>query len=610
MPLIKKSFISERLIPNVAIERLISQYVDLKKSGSNYSCCCPFHAEKSPSFVVSPSRQMFNCFGCHVHGNAIDFLMKYKNLGFVDAVEELAQYAGLQVEYEEGTTKSQAELDKYKHYYDLMDRCAALYTKVLNSPEGKVGLDYFKDKRELSEKTIVEARLGFAPKDPKFLINNLCKTSQDRQALIDLGMLIKGDYGIRSMYRNRVMIPIFDKKGRVISFGGRTMGDDKPKYMNTKETIIYKKRNELFGLYEALKANNNRPPRIVIVEGYMDVIALRQAGCTFAVASLGTATTKEQLQEIFRYTDKVVCCYDGDSAGRHAAWHALETVTPILKDGKEISFAFLPPEHDPDSLVRAQGLSSFIHYLDKAMGYSEFLILQIAHNYDITDTNGLSTMLNDAIVHIKNIPLPAVQQVALAILSKATNISQEMIYETFKNTKLDTRKDLAYKEPKEDLKKGNSSDLLKTPMRRLMAFIIQQPTVVASVYQSFALDTFLSLCKRLNIKGSEVLEQLLDIVINKHGITPANIIEITRDTNLENVVRTLMEAPLNLTATGAAKELPLVDRIEVLSEILTQVLQKPYKEKAYDLKLKMEQGNLSALKEYTAIQKEILSSDQ
>ena len=342
----------------------------------------------------------------------------------------------------------------------------------------------------------------------------------------------------------------------------------------------------------------------------MDVIALRQAGCTFAVASLGTATTKEQLQEIFRYTDKVVCCYDGDSAGRHAAWHALETVTPILKDGKEISFAFLPPEHDPDSLVRAQGLSSFIHYLDKAMGYSEFLILQIAHNYDITDTNGLSTMLNDAIVHIKNIPLPAVQQVALAILSKATNISQEMIYETFKNTKLDTRKDLAYKEPKEDLKKGNSSDLLKTPMRRLMAFIIQQPTVVASVYQSFALDTFLSLCKRLNIKGSEVLEQLLDIVINKHGITPANIIEITRDTNLENVVRTLMEAPLNLTATGAAKELPLVDRIEVLSEILTQVLQKPYKEKAYDLKLKMDQGNLSALKEYTAIQKEILSSDQ
>ncbi len=614
MPFIKKSFITEKLLPNVPIEKVIGQYVTLKKSGANYTCCCPFHHEKTPSFSVTPAKQMFYCFGCKEHGNVIDFIMKLKNLSFPEAVEEIAQNAGLTVEYDTTNTRSKEEVDLQKEYYDLMDRCATLYTQVLNSPEGAPGLEYFSKNRGLTRDTILKCRLGFAPKNPHFLQERLCQDPKTEQKLIDLGMLVRNDYGVHSMYRNRVMIPIFDRRGRIISFGGRTMGDDKPKYMNTKETPIYRKRNELFGLYEVLKANNNRPPRIVVVEGYMDVISVRQAGCTYAVASLGTATTPEQIKEMFRYTDKVVCCYDGDSAGRHAAWHALETVTPILQDGKEIRFAFLPPEHDPDSLVREQGLGAFVKFLDEAMSYPEFLIVHKSQSYDLKDPNSLSNFISDTIKLIKAIPLVSLQSVALKLLSKPSGISENQLYDMLKQTHVEQPRAYVAQEKKEQeqiAKNEVSRDFFKTPMRKLMAFIIQQPTGVSNVQREFALDEFVALCKRLGVKGADELEGLLKIIAKTPDITPAKFIEQTRQTSYEKIVRLLISAPLNLTfeSGGEIREIPYVDRIEYFADILSEVITKPLKDRAKILSVEMSQGKMDALSEYTQIQKEILSKD-
>ncbi len=609
MPYIKKSFITEKLLPNVAIEKLINNYVALKKSGSNYTCCCPFHHEKTPSFSVTPSKQMFYCFGCKEHGNVIDFVMKYKNLGFVEAVEEVAQFAGMEVEYDKTSSHSKDEYDRLKEYYELMDRCAVLFSSCLKSPEGQVGYNYFKNKRGLSDDTINRCRLGFAPANPRYLQDALCKNKADEKKLIDLGLLVQGQYGIHAMYRNRVMIPIFDKRGRIISFGGRTMGDDKPKYMNTKETAIYRKRQELFGLYETLQANNNKPPRMVVVEGYMDVISVRQAGCSYAVASLGTATTPEQIQTMFRYTDKIVFCYDGDSAGRNAAWHALQTITPILQEGKEIRFAFLPPEHDPDSLVREKGLAAFIEFLDNSMTYPEFLVLHNSQSFSLSDPNELSNFISNTIKLIAQIPLPALQNVSLKLLSGPSGISEGQLYDMLKNNRepAKTNRFESRQEDHEDRefnKNSEPKELLKTPMRKLMAFIVQQPIVVSSVYHEFALDTFVSLCKRLNINGSAHLEGLLQLITENPEITPANFIEITRGNEYEKTVRLLMDAPLNLNTT-TGDELPFNVRISYFAVLLGDVLLKPLKERAEVLKIQLAQGNNKALEEHGAIQRVI-----
>lgn len=605
MAFISKNFIIEKLLPNVAIEKLMGQYVNVKKSGSNYMCCCPFHHEKSPSCCITPSKQMFYCFGCKEHGNAIDFMMKYKNLGFVEAVEEVAAYAGIPVEYDRSSNFSKDEADRFKEYYELMDRTAAYFTKVLHSPEGQAGMEYFAKKRGLSSETILKCRLGFAPNNPNYLRDFVCKNKAEEQKLIELGVMVQGSYGSHAMFRNRVMIPIFDRRGRIISFGGRTLGDDKPKYMNTKETPIYRKRNELFGLYEALKDNNNRPERIVVVEGYMDVISVRQAGCSYAVASLGTATTEDQIKMMFRYTDRLVFCYDGDEAGQKAAWHALNVATPILPEGKDLRFAFLPVEHDPDSLVREAGLKGFTDYLDSAMTYPEFLILHSSQKYNLSDSGELSLFISDTLKLIDAIPLAPMKSVALKLLSGPSGISETQLYDMLKEVKSEPSKVRAKtdfeKQFNPEKKTVNSQDLLSTPMRRLMAFIVQQPIVVSNMYQEFALDKFLSMVAALNLKGSSHLEQLLDIIKSRPDVTAANFIEIARDTALEKIVSVLMRAQL-YTTFSQGEDLSYEHRIAYFSTLLSDVLVSALEEKAGLLKIRMQQGDMKALSDYTSLQ--------
>ena len=582
MPRIAVNFIRDRLIPAVNIEAFIGQYVTLKRqSSNNYTCCCPFHHEKTPSFVVTPSKQMFYCFGCKEHGNAIDFVMKFKNLSFVEAVEEVAQFAGLNVEYEQGSG-SFAKADTYKLYYELMDRCASYFVKCLNSsPEGK---DYFIKKRELSEDTIIKARLGYAP-DSWDYIHNIAKNTDEYKKLIELGMVVdKGDRSY-AMFRGRVMIPIIDGRGRVISFGGRTLGDSKPKYLNTAESPIFRKRHELFGLYEALQANRNRPARIVIVEGYMDVIALRQFGCSFAVASLGTATTKEQMELMFRYTKQVVCCYDGDFAGRNAAWHALETATSVLKADREIRFAFLPPEHDPDSLVRKEGLSAFTRTLDASLSYPEFLIKHISDKYDLSDPGQKSPFLNEVLYFIRRIPEMTLQAVCVSELARKAGLEEELLYEMLKSVRLNSRDEKELEKESAPAEKSGTVNLLTTPMRRLIAFILQQPTLVSTVYERFNLDKLQKLCKDANIKGNVDVSLFLNLIKEKPDITPAGFIETVRGSVREKYVRNLIEAEFIPKKADGSEFSPEV-RAELFSKIIKETLGMPLKQEIERLRLR------------------------
>lgn len=603
MPRISRSFISERLIPSLAIERLIGQVVTLKKSGSNYMGCCPFHHEKTPSFCVTPSKQMYYCFGCKEHGNAIDFLMKYKNLSFVEAVEEAAQFAGIEVEYEAGTAPE--NYDKFAQYYELMDRCARKFTTLLFSKAGEEGMDYFVNKRGLTKDTIIKAGLGYAPEGWHFLQEQVCRDHKEEQMLVDLGMLIRNDNNnVYSMYRNRVMIPIFDKKGRIISFGGRTLGDDKPKYMNTKETPIYRKRNELFGLYEALKANNNRPAFFVIVEGYMDVISLRQAGLSAAVASLGTATTVEQFKTMLRYSKKIVCCYDGDEAGRKAAWHALNTVTPILESDYDIRFAFLPKEHDPDSLVREQGLGAFTRFLDEAMSYPEFLISHLGQNYDLKNPAAISRYLGEVLSYVKLIPQKTVQTVALSLLSASCGIEERQLYDMLNSTTV--KKEFV---PREEAKAKPSEtmgarNILTTPMRRLMAFILQQPILVSSQLQALELMHLCSLCETLKVKGASELKLLLQQIKECPQITSAQLVERFRGTEREHYINLLVNAPLGLTLPQGV-ELDQIARLEYFVRLIVMVLIEPLQQRSALLTLNADKLKAEELNEMVILKREL-----
>lgn len=586
MPLINKSFITERLMPAIDIEKFISQYLPLKKAGSSsYTCCCPFHKEKSPSFTVTPSKGMFYCFGCKEHGTVLDFIMKYKNLSFVEAVEEAAHFAGLEIIYENGASIDRKKLSEFNLYYDLMDKCATFFTQTLyQSPEG---LEYFTKKRELTQDTIVKSRLGFSPNTFNNYLESLANgDSRAMKALIDLGMLKVKEHDARPfpMFRGRVMIPILDIKGRVISFGGRTLGDDKPKYLNTSESPIFKKRRELFGLYDVLKAYNNRPPRIVIVEGYMDVIAMRQFGVDVAVASLGTATTREQLELMFRYSKQVICFYDGDGAGQKAAVHAFETALPFIDAQNDMRFAFLPKEHDPDSLIREGGPSAINAILDNSQSLPEFLIKHLQEKFDLNDPNQMATFLNECIRLISIITDSPLRTICITLLSNTLNIEQDVLFKMLTKIPKDAR-GITYTEKEIAKKTQDSRNLLTTPMRRLIAFILQQPTLVQTYYEKYKLDYFLSLCQRAKIKGVLELEYYLSLVKGSTVVSSASILETVRDSSREKIARALIDVPF-IPKKSDGTEFPLVDRAEFLYKLLKDTLYSSLINRVEFLKLK------------------------
>ncbi|PZN28322.1 MAG: DNA primase, partial [Proteobacteria bacterium] len=374
---IPQAFIDE-LVARADIVELIGSRVPLKKQGKEFKACCPFHEEKTPSFTVVPDKQFYHCFGCGAHGTVLGFLMEHDHLTFVEAVEELALRLGLDVPRDHHGAQRPAAPGE--DLYGVLSRAAALYQAELkNSPRAR---KYLED-RGVDGQTAAKFGLGYAPESWDFVLRQLGTGERERSRLFAAGLVIRredqrpGASGFYDRFRDRIMFPIRDARGRTLGFGGRVLDRGEPKYLNSPETELFHKGRELYGLYEARQASRSLT-RILIVEGYMDVVRLHQAGITYAAATLGTATTPDHLARVFRLCNEVVFCFDGDRAGRAAAWRALENALGQVRQGRQIRFLFLPEGQDPDSLVGAEGRSAFEARLDGAQSLSEYLLQHLS----------------------------------------------------------------------------------------------------------------------------------------------------------------------------------------------------------------------------------------
>src|SRR5690554_1316597 len=403
--LIPQGFIDD-LLGRTDVVEVVGSRLKLKKTGKNYSALCPFHNEKSPSFSVSPDKQFYYCFGCGAGGNALGFIMDHDSLDFPQAVEDLAKRAGMEVPREESGPDRKPRQPVDSPLYPLLEAAAEYYRQALKShPARKAAVEYLKS-RGLSGVIARDFSLGFAPPGWDNLIKHLGGDSLQHKAMLDAGLLIENSETGRSYdrFRDRVMFPIRDSRGRIIAFGGRVLGDDKPKYLNSPETPVFHKGQELYGLYEA-RQFNRQLDEIMVVEGYMDVIALAQLGLRNAVATLGTATSEEHLKRLFRLVPSVLFCFDGDSAGRKAAWRALEATLPNLQDGRRARFLFLPEGEDPDSLVRREGTDAFqarIH--QQARSLADYFFEHLSEEADPRSLEGKAHLATLAVPLIEKIP--------------------------------------------------------------------------------------------------------------------------------------------------------------------------------------------------------------
>ena len=408
----------QELLHRVDVVDVIERYVPLKKGGANYLACCPFHTEKTPSFTVSPTKQFYHCFGCGAHGNAISFLIEYQGLGYVEAVKDLAESVGMKMpEFEPRTKKPEGGPD----LYEIMERACDYYREQLK--EAPRAIEYLKG-RGLTGKIAARFGIGYAP-DGWQNLESVFPSYADK-SLKETGLVIDPEGGGRryDRFRDRIMFPILNQRGSVIAFGGRVLGDGEPKYLNSPETPLFEKGRELYGLAQARSAIR-AAGRAIVVEGYMDVVALAQHGIEYAVATLGTATSASHVQKLLRQTDEVVFCFDGDAAGRKAAWHALEVSLPYLADNKTVRFLFLPPEHDPDSFVRAEGKEAFEKRLGDSRPLSEFLLEELKSRTDLGTAEGRSRLAHEAKPLLQKVSAPALRLQLLKALAEAAGMTYE-----------------------------------------------------------------------------------------------------------------------------------------------------------------------------------------
>ena len=399
--MIPQDFI-QQLLGRVDIVDVVDKHVKLKKSGQNYSACCPFHNEKSPSFSVSPTKQFYHCFGCGVHGTAISFLMEYNGMGFRDAVTELAEGVGMTLPVEANREEAVERAHEAASLGEFMLAAMNFYRRELKKTPRAIA--YFKN-RGLSGEIAAKFGLGYAPDDWQALKGAV--DDYTASALVECGLVIDNAEGKRyDRFRDRVMFPILDQRGNVIGFGGRVIDQGEPKYLNSPETPLFEKGRELYGLFQARRAIRDTQTTIV-VEGYMDVVALAQSGVENAVATLGTATTPVHVQKLLRMADNLVFCFDGDKAGQRAAWRALEQSLPVVVDGKDVRFLFLPLEDDPDTFVRRLGKEAFLAELQQAKHLSAFLFDELTAQVDLGNEEGRTRLLMLAKPLLSQITAPA-----------------------------------------------------------------------------------------------------------------------------------------------------------------------------------------------------------
>ena len=414
----------DQVLDRTDIVDVVDRRVKLKKAGKNYSACCPFHQEKTPSFSVNPEKQFYYCFGCGAGGNALGFIMDYERMEFREAIESLAHAAGIDLPAEE--VDNAPQVDHQKPLYESMERATKLYEGFLrqHKDRGRV-VEYLKN-RGLSGEIARDFRLGFAPEG----WDNLMQTLTDEDSVghaLTAGLLIENDKGRKyDRFRDRVIFPIVNQRGKVIAMGGRVLGDGKPKYLNSPETPLFSKSHELYGLHHIRKFAKNLS-RIVVVEGYMDVIALAQFGIHYAVATLGTSVGKPHLELLFRRVEQVVFCFDGDEAGRKAAFRGMEAALPMMEDGRQVKFLFLPEGEDPDTVVRSKGAQHLEHMFDTAAPLEQFLFEQMGTGIDLTTMDGKARLSKLVAPYINQIPDGVYKTLLFKSLAERTDMDVESL---------------------------------------------------------------------------------------------------------------------------------------------------------------------------------------
>ncbi len=504
---IPQSFIDD-LVSRADIVDIVNARVTLRKAGREFSACCPFHNEKTPSFTVSREKQFYHCFGCGAHGTAIGFLMEYNHMTFVDAIEELASNLGLEVPFENSHDPNKASNDSL---YELLKQVSNNYQEQLRSHSNAArAVEYLKN-RGLSGKTAKEFSIGYAPPGWDHLRQRLGQGGHKQKQLTLSGMLIENEDGKRyDRFRNRIMFPIRDRRGRTIGFGGRALGDDKPKYLNSPETPLFHKGKELYGLYEAQQALR-KITQLLVVEGYMDVTSLAEYDIRYAVATLGTATTQEHLSLLFRTTDKIIFCFDGDRAGREAAWKALQVALPTIREGKQINFMFLPDGEDPDSLVQKEGREQFENRINQAQPLSEFIFDRLSHDIDTSTIDGRARLTELTRNLLSQLPGGVFKHMLTERLAEIVEVDSKQL----------TAFIAPHERPKRPkLNRKNKSQL--TPVSFMIAMLLQQPrlSVFAHGFEA-GLDT--------EIPGLPLLTEILELLRKNPNLQTGALLEHWRD---------------------------------------------------------------------------------
>ncbi len=555
---IPRGFIDD-LLAKTDIVDVVSSRVKLKKAGREYHACCPFHHEKTPSFTVSPKKQFYYCFGCHAKGNAITFLMEYDQLSFVEAIEELASRLGLDVPYERSSNfdpqKPQRTQQAKRDLYDLMQQIALFYQDQL--AQSAPALDYIHT-RELSPEVISKYLIGYAPAGYTVLENTFRSRPDYRKDLLDLGMLASNDQGnLYDRFRDRLTFPIRDRRGRVIAFGGRVLNNtDKPKYLNSPETATYHKGRELYGLYEVLQ-NRNDIQQLLIVEGYMDVVALAQFGVDYAVASLGTATTPEQLRIAYRHTDKIVCCYDADRAGRDAAWRALENVLPFLEDGRQIKFIFLPDGEDPDTFVRKYGKENFEAYIENAQGFSDFFFNHLKPLIDFSSEEGKIKLVSLSMPLIAKIPGEMLKNHLITTLQSLVGVwDQQALMKLYQQQKDE--------EASTDKKVTKPTERKITPIRVLISLLLQEPNL-ANLKTADGQEIILPAVDEIQDTGFALFSQLFQQCKEQVGITTGQLLENWRESKFFNALEILATWD-HLVEDESLYEITFIENLRVIQK--------------------------------------------
>jgi DNA primase len=525
--LIPQSFIND-LIDRVDIVDLIDSRVTLKKAGKNYQARCPFHDEKTPSFSVSPDKQFYHCFGCGVSGTALTFLMEYDRLEFVDAVETLARQVGGEVPREGGGRRQ--KVDQHSKVYAALSAAEAFFRRRLK--DSREAVAYLKG-RGLTGVVARDFAVGYAPDEWQALGDALGERFS-REVLLSAGLTTKNDKGHSyDRFRGRIMFPIRDTRGRVIGFGGRVLGaDDGPKYLNSPETPVFHKGRELYGLYEARKALR-QIDRLIVVEGYMDVVALAQAGIANSVASLGTATTTDHFHKLFRYADEVVCCFDGDAAGRKAAWRALENALSTLNEGRQLKFMFLPDGEDPDSLVRREGREAFLKRIESASPAIEYLFGRLSEGLDLSQLDGQARLAGLAAPYLKQVPEGILKQLMQRRLEQLTGFAAESAAPR-----------PARAQPGSPPRPPAALTALE---RRLLRLLLKAPALAAEA-DAELLDAIAGLT------GQRVFAEIVNYLAKNPLADAGDLLGRWAGHAVEPVLKELLQTPLSLDAAALAPE--------------------------------------------------------